>query len=114
MLSLLAMSMGLGCAGASNTWMNPVKPRSVNHFLRAEVMVIIISLVEWLGMDGSWEQEADRGRCVNEEQRERGELENFLCVGAKWACLAFWEEGRDVSKNWCAIVYFLFLVFVPT
>ena len=83
MLSLLAMSMALGCIGFSATWMSPVRPHSVSHFLRAEVMMIVILLAAWVGVDGSWEQEADRERYVNKEQREREELESFFYVGGK-------------------------------
>ena len=44
-----ATSMALGCAKASVTWMNPMRPRSVSHFLRAEVMMIVISYGAWEG-----------------------------------------------------------------
>ena len=46
-------------------------------------MMIVILLAAWVGVDVSWEQEADRERYVNKEQREREELESFFYVGGK-------------------------------
>ena len=57
MLSLLAISMALGCFFLAS------------HFLRAEVMMIVISLAAWVGEDGSWEQEVERELCIRKERR---------------------------------------------